>query len=744
LQIIITLQGSTKLDHTIFHFNKRLVNKFIKLWLYTFLTFFSLIILGVVSVSAQTNDEGLVGSSGDQNQEEVVTFSAAFFQRYQPNTALDMVRQVPGFQLDDGIRLRGFSRAAGNILINSRRPSAKQDAVSAILARIPASNVERIDLIRGQSSGIDLQGQSVIANIIMQDDAAAAIRWQTSIRRNFNNHKIGPDIGISFSDRWKNIDYNAGFSVKLNPRSYKGPENVFDSTGNLTEQRNEDFYRDSKNGAINLNASASLGQTLVRLNTKLAYAEQIALTTSLEETLTLAAIARDEFFGQDQSATDFEIGIDAERDLSRYLSGKAIFLFYDKTNNNDTDQRVVNAVSEETLFFRQGDTRTDTMESIGRLEFDWSGWLSHAVQGNFELAYNSVQGALVQTEDTGTGPVLVDIPGANTRVEEIRGDVLLQDTWSRGKLVVNYGLGLERSTITSKGEDEQQRRFFFIKPQGQLTYSHNQNQQLRLRIAREVAQLNFNDFISTSEFEDDDLALGNTELTPEKTWAAELSHERRFGELGVVTLTAFYHWITDLQDLLPLTDEFEVPGNIGDANRWGFEMESTIPLEWLRLTGAKLDVKARWQSSSVTDPVTGNNRVLSGKAGFGAMTAVPFRDESDEYEYVFDIAYRQDFNTVRMAWGWDIAQRDRRILFKVNELDIVDEGELEFNAFIETTRLGQIKARFEAQNIFNLAETRDRTIFIGTRNSSLSGVDRREIRYRTKGFRLFLILSGTF
>lgn len=738
---LISLEGYIKLICKIFHNCKSFVYIFNKHWIFVCLTSISIVVSGLVSVSAQTNNED---SSSIQNQEEVVSFPAVFFQRYQPSTALDMVRQVPGFQLDDGSRLRGFSSAAGNILINSRRPSAKQDAVSSILARIPSSNVERIDLIRGQSSGIDLQGQSVIANIIMHDDAAAAIRWQASIRRNFNNQNFGPDLGISLSNRWKDIDYNAGFSVKLNPRSYKGPESVFDSNGNLTEQRNESFYRDSKNGAVNLNASTNMGQTLVRLNTKFSYAEQEALTTSLQEPLMLANLNRDEFFGQDQSATDFEIGIDAERGLSQYLSGKAILLFYDKTNNNDTDQRVVDGVSEDTLLFRQGDARTDTRESIGRLEFDWAGWLDHAVQGNIELAYNSVKGSLVQTEDTGAGPVLVEIPGANTRVEEIRGDILLQDTWSRGKLVVNYGLGLERSTITSRGTDEQQRSFFFIKPQSQLTYSHNQRQQLRLRVAREVAQLNFNDFISTSVFEDNDLALGNTELTPEKIWVAELSHEQRYGELGVVTLTAFYNWISDLQDLLPLTDEFEVPGNIGEANRWGFEMESTIPLEWMHLTGAKLDIKARWQGSWVLDPVTGDSRVLSGSAGFGAMTAIPFRDENDEYKYVFDIAYRQDFNTTRIAWGWDIAKRDRRILFKVNELDIVDESELEFNAFIETTRWGEIKARFEAQNIFNLAETRDRTIFTGTRNSSLLGVDRREIRYRTKGFRLFLILSGTF
>ena len=35
----------------------------------------------------------------------VVEYSADYFGRYRPNTALDMVRQLPGFQLDDGIGL---------------------------------------------------------------------------------------------------------------------------------------------------------------------------------------------------------------------------------------------------------------------------------------------------------------------------------------------------------------------------------------------------------------------------------------------------------------------------------------------------------------------------------------------------------------------------------------------------------------------------------------------------------------
>ena len=47
-----------------------------------------------------------------------VTYDAAFFARFNPQTALDMVNNTPGFTLNTGEERRGFSGAVGNILIN--------------------------------------------------------------------------------------------------------------------------------------------------------------------------------------------------------------------------------------------------------------------------------------------------------------------------------------------------------------------------------------------------------------------------------------------------------------------------------------------------------------------------------------------------------------------------------------------------------------------------------------------------
>ncbi|NNE38951.1 MAG: Plug domain-containing protein, partial [Gammaproteobacteria bacterium] len=131
---------------------------------------------------------GFASGHGDIDQgaedAQVVSYPAGFFDRYRPNTALDMVNQLPGFQLDDGADNRGFASAVGNILINNRRLSVKQDAPSATLSRIPASQVEKIELVRGQGNGIDLQGQAVVANVFLKRESRASIRWEAYIEQN--------------------------------------------------------------------------------------------------------------------------------------------------------------------------------------------------------------------------------------------------------------------------------------------------------------------------------------------------------------------------------------------------------------------------------------------------------------------------------------------------------------------------------------------------------------------------------
>lgn len=667
---------------------------------------------------------------------ESVEYEAGFFSRYRPNTALDMINQLPGFVLDDGVETRGLASAAGNILINDRRPSAKQDPPSEILARIPAAQVERIEVIRSQVRDIDLKGQAVVANVILRDVEGAAVRWRSLYRYNV---EFGSTIegAVSVSDRWGAVEYNAGIDARDYARGDYTPQDIFDGAGSVIEERYDVGDVTGFRGGATFSAAATFGETRYRLNTQFTGESRDGIRVSERTSAETPEEPTFEIFPQDLEIRELEVGFDAERDFGDDLVAKGILLYFNLDQNDLSAQVSRDAAGAETRE-RVSDTDTLTSETVARLEFNWTGLENHVLQFNVEGAFNSLDNAFLQTEDIGAGPVIIDVPGANSRVEERRGDILVKDTWTLGAYELEYGLGYEVSRIEQTGDAELERDFSYAKPQAAITHTTGSGTLTRLRVAREVSQLDFNDFVSASIFEDNDLALGNPDLRPETTWRIELSHERRFGRESVVKVLGFHDWVDDVEDLLPITDEAEAPGNIGDGRRWGFEIESTTPLDRWGLRGAKLDVIARWQDSSVVDPVTGGDRIFS--AGRPAPRLLPLQFRLDN-EYAYAVEFRQDLQAARFAWGWDLRSRGERPNFKVNELVIEDE-ENELNVFVETTRWLGLKINLAAQNVFDVAEKRDRVLYAGRRG--LSPVERRELRWRERGFRVALEISGSF
>ncbi len=675
------------------------------------------------------------GESPQDGQQLVVEFYPEFFARYQPVTALDMVRQLPGFQLDDGSGDRGFGNVVGNILINDRRPSAKEDTPSQILERIAASTVRRIDLIRSQVRGIDMQGQPVVASIMLRDDIPAASRWELAVRKTDDISALTPSASISRSDLWRGIEYNAGLELRRPAFGDHGTVEVLDTGGLLTELRDEVRKGLRQQAGGNLIGSTWLDDYLFRFNSKISINNLDEQNISQRVPQAPGNNPRTEFFDDQIDILQFELGTDVQRELKKGLVGKVILLHIREDEETLSSQRSIDAAGNQTRI-RVADSDNVESESIMRVELDWARASNRVVQINFEGAFNELDNTFVLTEDLGSGPVPVPVTGANTEVEEVRWDFLIFETWTHGPLTIDYGLGMEQSTISQTGDVDQERDFFFVKPRGILTYSPEQAKLTRLRIEREVSQLDFDDFVSATVFQDDDLALGNPNLRPETTWIAEASHERRFGAIGVIKLTLFHHWIEDVQDLLPLTPAFEAPGNIGDGRRWGAVFETTLPLDSLGVAGGRLEFKARWQDSTVTDPVTLAQRVLS--AGTESRRPLPFQGEN---RYAYTLDFRQDLDAARVAWGWDVRTRAERPLFKVNELDVYDE-DVEFNVFVETTRWFDMKIRISAENLLNLSQLRDRMVFAGLRN--LSPLDFRELHDSVDGRRVILSFAGTF
>lgn len=656
---------------------------------------------------------------GRASSEDTVVYPASFFSSYRPVSAGDMVAQVPGFQVSDGDGSRGFAGAGGNVLINGERPSSKQDSVSSILARIPASRVARIELIRGNTGRFDAGGQAMLVNVIV-DTSRRAWTWSSTVEQDLDSGGPTPGGRLSVVDQAGSTTWGAGISASTGFFGNTMTERLL-VAGVDVEKRDEFERSRSRSLQLNANSASTFGETTLRFNTEIVYQQSDFLERSQRTPLSEPEFSLNQ--RSDDDEFEIEVGGDLEWQPAPAWNAKLIGL-HNSEIVDDENREILIAGSLPPDLRRQSNRDSTQRESIGRLELDWTANAAHLLELDMETALNSLDNALVLRIGDGGELIPVDVPGANNRVEELRGDFELRDTWQLGDFSLESSLGAELSRISQSGVDAPDREFFFLKPSMILVHAPHERMLNRLRFRRDIAQLNFGDFISSANFFDNDVDRGNPGLEPQQTWAAEVSTERRFGELGVGKVTVFHDWVGDVQDRLPIDGRFEVPGNIGDGRRWGASAEGTIALQPIGMENARLDLEARWEDSAVTDPVTGTTRRFSGQR-----------------RYALEGELRQDLVEAGWAWGIESDYVDRAVGFELDELDI-DERGVDVEAFVETTRYLGVKMQLKMQNLLDRRFLRDRTVFDGPRGAS--PVDFREVRDLRRGRSILLSISGSF
>ncbi|UTW59537.1 hypothetical protein KFE96_04320 [Kordiimonas sp. SCSIO 12603] len=672
----------------------------------------------IISGSALAQDSNV---NVQINQNATVKYEPEFFQQYNPITALDLVNRVPGFTIDRGDNVRGFGGSAGNILINGKRPSTKSDSIDNILSRISQDNVLHIELIRGATGGLDLgAGQSVVVNVILKKQSSGSGTFEVTLVE--REGKIESRFNVSYNDKIANTLYTVGIERFGFDIARRGVETLTNFQG-PDELREEEEDGGLGEWLLNLKTETNFNSgDVFRLNFQGRTGPFDVLENSIRtpvgqsEPNLFVRTFRDE---EDQ----FEISSDYEHKFNEAFRVKLIGLLNREYSDTFSSLNILRA--DDTGSFSRSVRGSNEGETIGRIEFDWTSFKNHTVQFGIEGARNFVESEFALFRDNGEGEEEINVPGANTRVSEKRGEIFTSDSWRlNSKLTLDLGFNVEFSEISQSGDVQNARTFTFAKPSAALTYVSSEKSQWRLRFEREVGQLNFNDFVSRANFQDEDLDLGNPELQPDSTWVAEATYERRFGDIGVVELTLFYNYIEDVIDLLPLGPTTESPGNIGNGERWGAEINFSTDFDFLGIPNARIDVNYRVQDSSVTDLVTGQNRRLSNE-----------RPEN------FELTFRKEFPTLNSNFGIEYMKEDPQDRFGVDEIESND-GRNRVNFFWETIFPIGLKGRFEVRDAFNQARGRDRTVFSGFR--SLSDIAFIESRRRRDGTELFFTISGVF
>jgi hypothetical protein len=566
----------------------------------------------------------LILAEGVQAQPGAATLSypASDFAGAQLNTAYDMVTRLPGFVFDNGNSARGFAGTAGNVLIDGARSSAKADDLQAVLKRIPVASVDRIDVIRGGAPGIDMQGQAVVANVILKGaDSTTTILTLSNILYADRADVPGGSIEFSRKSGERSFDVTLSRYDEINDDAAGDGAYVFSTLGGPTDTGSV-RRRGGLQTGWGLNASTSLPLWGGKFGANFTGQQK-----SNSETLAYGAPDTALFFSGYKFAPN-ELGLNwtgafGADEITVLALGR---LERDQTLNTETDAGGLQ-------IFRGVQ---DVGESIvrGTWRYHWTEALT--LESGGEGVYNTLNG---RTSFVANG-VAVAIPAANARVGERRGEIFAQATWKFADGSVEAGSRLEASRLSALGLPS--RSLAFVKPRILASWSPWSDTQLRLRVERVVGQLDFSNFVASSDLSGVGISAGNLNLRPDQRWQIEGDSEFHFWGSAALVASVMHEDITDLVDYIPIGNGLDGPGNVHKAANDEFKIDLSLPFDRLGIRNGVFKADLKWDDGAVKDPVTGQTRPISGQ-----------RDHNLNFEYTQDVAdWNSTFDLQANSAGW--------------------------------------------------------------------------------------------
>lgn len=629
----------------------------------------------------------------------------ADFAQFAPRTALDMLNRVPGFGIKEEDEERGLGDATGNVVINGQRLSGKSNDVVTELSRIPAANVERIEIVDGATLGITgLSGQ--VANVIVR---STGITGQWAYRPEFRSYYTDPlftRFDFSVSGTKGPVQYTIGLDNRGNRSGAGGPTWIYAPDGSLREERDEEWRGNTERPRLSSRFVFD-GPGTSKGNLNLLYG-RLYYDYLENGSRTSAAGARSRNVTVDEHGHDYEIGGDYEFALG---IGRLKLIGVGRGSRYPNEVTVINGTTDGSpaignRFTQIGDDR----EMIGRTEYRWTNrgaeW-----QLSAEAAFNSLDNTsrlFVMQADGDFDEV--PLPGGIAKVEEDRYEVMGSYGRPLAKnLTMKLAAGGEYSQLAQAGAGGTTRTFY--RPKGELTvaWKSSPRTDLNFKLARRVGQLNFFDFLASVDVAADIETAANPDLVPEQSWDFEVEGVRNLGTLGSTTLRVYGRLIDDIIDYIPIGATGEAPGNLDNATMYGIQLRSTLNLDRVHWRGARLDGEVQWQDSEVEDPLTGEQRPIS-----------------NSLQEFARLALRHDIPSTDWAWGTAYSYQLNAKNYRLTEVERLWEGPIWGEVYIENKDVRGLTIRAGVYNLVAADSMWDRTVHSGRRTDPVDFIEERD------------------
>ena len=630
-------------------------------------------------------------------------YTPADFAQYAPRSALDMLQQIPGFNIDGGGggqgQGRGLGQASGNVLLNGQRIVTKSGSISDELARIQAGNVIRIELVEGSTLNIPgLSGR--VANFITRssDGMQAQFEWRPQLAAEYADARWLEGIA-SVSGTFGEFGFTVAVEGRPNRNGSGGLNRITYGDGRVEDRFSEtNSHGDDKRISAALRYRA-LGGLVANLNGSYlsrrfkSFEDEVAIGPAGAPPLT-------DRFDQVNRGHDLEFGGDIE---FAFGPGQLKLIGLDSSQSiSMSTQSVIDPATGAAAFGIRFQQTSQRGERIGRGEYSWA-MLGAEWQLSFEAAFNKLdqQGALFLLAPGGSfNPI--PFPSGTGGVREDRYESML--SYSRplaDNLTMQLIAGGEYSTISVIGSNANSRTFMRPKGSFSLAWSPDVGLDVTLRIERTVGQLNFGDFLAAVNLSSNNQSGANNQLRPDQSWAVELEATRNFGAWGSATLRTFMRRFEDYITLIPTAGGGEARGNIGWARVMGIELNGTLRLGPLGLEGAKIDFAAAMRDSIYPDPVEGGNLPV--------QFAQP---------HSFEIDFRYDVPSSDWAFGAGYRHSGFNPYYRLAEFGVDHAFDHNPYVLIEHKDVFGLTVQMRVNNLLERPLVLDRYVFTGPRGSS--------------------------
>ena len=701
---------------------------------------------------------------GQENvgDDSTIVYPFAYFSEYAPVTALDMLNRIPGMEISSiggssrggssggsfsnvsrGGRGLGSGRSGTQILINGKRTAGKNNNTETQLRRVDADQVDYIEIIRGTSGDLDVRGSTQIANIVLFEEISnTSINYEVNANY-YSDNNSEPGGSLTYAGQTGDLNFIVNASAVPNYNFTQLRENSILPGELPNDFIDEERIRDNTTYTLSTNLDYQLNtKSSLRFNALIAEdddpTEVERLTVDLRGGSLLHDYEREDIPG---TKTNWEIGGDYEyrRDDGNRFKILVIANKNDTANTRERWDILENGSEEKNLFLDTGSILEErimrgsyTMNLFGGQDVEVGAERAQTILDS-NLALGLLSGSEAPSQAFG-GLSPVNIPNANTRVEEVRYEPFAIHNWRISpRMSLETSLVYETSEISMSGDVSNSRDFNFFKPKLDYRFDVTPQLQLRVLIEKVVRQLSFTDFVATSDQDDEDsnTLAGNSNLRPDYWWNYNLLAEYRLpDDQGVVSANFYHHRHKDLLQRIDVSpgpnDLRSAAGNIGTGDMQVFEIKGSVRLSRLGMPNVLFTTSANVRDSWVTDSFLNETRRFNnyhrGEFNWGFRHDIP----QWRLNYGIEMRNRIDGGTKR----WDIEDIEN------------DHADPYFTGFLEFIAFDDVTFRLDARNLADVQVCRDRIRYVG--NIADNILEEVEYMCRDFGRSFSLKVSGTF